>query len=171
MDNKNKKAVSLIEILLILAILSIAIVPFVHIISLSIPVDSHTDDEYMATLLAQHVMETIIAKRIKNPGFLPSVSESKPIVSLNQTDKISEYFDYFEEFKGPVTKKQDSQLYWAIDKFKCKVDTYLLDSNLFKVVVYIIYQKDGREMKVYLERLFPYNNYIGDNNVEDDGEH
>ena len=165
MDNKNKKAVSLIEILLILAILSIAIVPFVHIISLSIPIDSHTDDEYMANLLSQHVMETIIAKKIKNPNFLPSVSESKPIVS-NQTDKISEYFDYFEEFKGPITKNQDSQLYWAIDKFKCKVDTYLLDSNLFKVVVYIIYKKDGREMKVYLERLFPYDNYI-----DDEGEH
>ncbi len=167
----NKQAASLIEILLVLAILSVAILPFVHIIGMSYPVDSHTDDEYMATLLAQHIMESIIAKRDKNPNFLPSVSELKPVVKANElSNNLSEYFSYFEEYKGPVTKSDEPQLYWSINKFKCKVDTYLLDSNIFKVVVYVIYQEDKREMKVYLERLFSQNNYIDeiDNDIEED---
>ena len=169
-----KKGMSLIETLLILAILSIVIVPLAHIINIASPTESSEDDEYLAVLFAHHVMEEIIAKRALDPNFLPTVCKSAPIVStIDNAKDINDYFKYFEEFKGPVTEANSPQLYWAMKKYKCKVDTYLLDSNMFKVVVYISYPKDGREMKVYFERLLPQVvNCSLDNNVnsEEDGE-
>ena len=153
-----RKAISLLETLLVLAILSVSIYPLVHIIHISMPVTAHTDDEYMATLLAHHVMETIVARRAKDPSYIPSVSEACPVVRTSgSSDKISEYFSYFKEYNGPITETNDPQLYWTINNFKCKVDTYLLDKGMFKVFVYIIYKKDGREMKVFFERLLPLN--------------
>ncbi|MBR4330350.1 MAG: prepilin-type N-terminal cleavage/methylation domain-containing protein [Candidatus Riflebacteria bacterium] len=159
----KRKAFSLLETLLVLAILSVSIYPLAHIIYISMPLNLHTDDEYMATLLAHHVMETIVAKRAKDPSYIPAVSEACPVVSPpGSKEKISEYFTYFKEYGGPITEQNDPQLYWAISKFKCKVDTYFLDKNMFKVFVYIIYQKDGREMKVFFERLLPLNELPSD---------
>lgn len=166
---KKRKAFSIIEILLVLAIISLSFFPLVHLIVMSLPVDYQDDDEYIATLLAHHVMETIIAKKAKNSDYIPSASDDyKPIV-LNSEDakNISEYFDYFEEFKGPVTKTSDPQLYWAINKFKCKISTYLIDTNLFKVIVYINYQKSGKENRVFLERLLSQNNFVNNDDADD----
>ena len=164
----KRKAFSLLETLLVLAILSVSIYPLAHIIYISMPLNLHTDDEYMATLLAHHVMETIVAKRAKDPSYIPTVSEACPVVSPpGGKEKISEYFTDFKEYGGPVTEQNDPQLYWAISKFKCKVDTYFLDKNIFKVFVYIIYQKDGREMKVFFERLLPLNESPSDDIVEE----
>lgn len=164
----NRKALSLLETLLVLAILSVSIYPLAHIIYISMPLNLHTDDEYMATLLAHHVMETIVAKRAKDPSYIPSVSEASPVVlPPGSSEKVSEYFSNFKEYNGPVNEKNDPQLYWAINKFKCKVDTYFLDKGMFKVFVYIIYQKDGREMKVFFERLLPLNESPSDENSEE----
>ncbi len=164
----KRKAFSLLETLLVLAILSVSIYPLAHIIYISMPLNLHTDDEYMATLLAHHVMETIVARRAKDPSYIPSVSEASPVVSLpGNSEKTSEYFTDFKEFGGPISEQKDPQLYWAISKFKCKVDTYFLDKGMFKVFVYIIYQKDGREMKVFFERLLPLNESPSDENSED----
>ena len=168
MNNINRKAFSLLETLLVLAILSVSIYPLAHIIYISMPLNLHTDDEYMATLLAHHVMETIVAKRAKDPSYIPSVSEASPVVlPPGSSEKVSEYFSNFKEYNGPVNEKNDPQLYWAINKFKCKVDTYFLDKGMFKVFVYIIYQKDGREMKVFFERLLPLNESPSDENSEE----
>ena len=156
--NTNRKATSLLETLLVLAVLSVAIYPLVHIICISMPANLHTDDEYMATLLAHHVMETIVARRAKDPSYMPSVTEACPVVpSPGSSEKISEYFSFFKEYNGPITETKDPQLYWAINKFKCKIDTYFQDKGMFKVFVYIIYKKDGRDMKVFFERLLPLN--------------
>ena len=163
----NKKALSLFETLLVMAILSVSIYPLVHIIYISMPISSHSDDEYMATLLAHHVMESIVAKRAKDPSYIPSVSEACPVaLPSGSSDKISEYFSFFKEYNGSITETNDPQLYWAIKKFKCKVDTYFLDKDMFKVFVYIIYQKDGREMKVFFERLLPLNEALSDEQNE-----
>ena len=164
----KRKAFGLLETLLVLAILSVSIYPLAHIIYISMPLNLHTDDEYMATLLAHHVMETIVARRAKDPSYIPSVSEAAPVVSTpDSSEKISEYFSDFKEYGGPINEKNDSRLYRAISKFKCKVDTYFLDKNMFKVFVYIIYQKDGREMKVFFERLLPLNESPSDLNNEE----
>lgn len=153
------------EILLVLTVLSFSLFPLVHIIAMTSPVDLHTDDEYMATLLAQHVMETIIAKRANNPNYLPSVSDFRPVVaSIGTLEQTSEFFNDFKEFNGPVSENLEPQLYWAMNKFKCRVDTYLLDDALFKVVVYITYVHDGRDMKVYVERLFAQNSILPQEN-------
>ena len=159
----TKKGTSLFETLLILAILSVSIYPLAHIVYMSMPVVSHTDDEYLATLLAHHVMETIVAKRAKDPSYLPSISEACSIVASHEdSEKISEYFTDFKEYNGPITETNDPQLYWAVKKFKCKVDTYFLDKNTFKVFVYIIYSKEGKEKKVFFERLLPVNEISSD---------
>ncbi len=165
---------NLVEILLILAILTFVIVPFVRIVNMASPAESHADDEYLAVLLAHHVMEEIIAKRALDVNYLPAISESSPIVlKEGDSSKINEHFSYFEEFKGAITEANSPQLFWAMKKYKCKVDTYLLDSGMFKIVIYISYPKEGREIKVYLERLLPQvNNTFSKNkdNSEDDGE-
>ncbi len=158
-----RKGTSLFETLLVLAILSVSIYPLAHIIYMSMPTVSHTDDEYLATLLAHHVMETIVARRAKDPSYLPSMSEACPVVASPEgNDKISEYFTDFKEYNGPVTETNDPQLYWAVKKFKCKVDTYFLDKNTFKVFVYIIYSKEGKDKKVFFERLLPVNEISSD---------
>ncbi len=167
---KNIKDISLIEALLILALLSISIYPLAHIISLSKPIKLHTDDQYLATLLAHHVMETIIAKRAKDPSFLPKMSKAEPIVFTPAfSEPLCEYFKYFKEFNGPITETSDSQLYWALNKYKCKVDTYFLDENIFKVIVYIIYENNGKEMKIFFERLLPQSD-LSLSNDENNGE-
>ena len=59
--HRTKFGTSLIEMLLALAILSISMYPIVYIVNIAMPVTVHNDDEYLATMLAHHVIETIVA--------------------------------------------------------------------------------------------------------------
>lgn len=153
---KFKEGTSHIELLLALAILSISLYPLAYVLHISMPPRVHSDDEYMATLLAHHVMETIVAKRAKDPSYLPNMRESKPIVfTTGSNEGVSEYFEKITAFNGPITKEEDPELFRAVSRFRCNLDTYFLDENMFKVIVYVTYEKEGREMKVFFERLLP----------------
>ena len=167
MINK-KKDLSLIECLIVFAILSMSLFPLIQIIKFASPVNTNTDDEYLASLLAHHVMETIIAKRANNSSFFPSVSESYPVVLASESNKISEYFDDLPEFDGAINKTNSPRLFNAFNKYKCKIDSFFLDSNLFKIVVYISFNKNGHKTRVYFERLLPQNNFeVEDKDIQD----
>lgn len=155
-NHTKRKGTTLIEMLLVLSILSVSMYPLVYIINIAVPPKINNDDEYMATLLAHHVIETIVARRAKDPYYLPQMCQSTPVVSTEGAHPIvNEYFANIAEYNGPITSTNEPQLYWSLNKFNCHADTYYLDENMFKIIVYVTYQKDGRTMKVFFERLLP----------------
>lgn len=146
------------ELLLALSILSAALYPVVFIFRIASPAKMKNHNEYMATLLAHHVIETIVAKRAKNPAYLPAMSDPEPVVqSAESVEPVSQHFRSISETGESITESNDPQLFWSLKPFKCQIDTYYLDGSLFKALVYITYQKEGRTMKVFFERLLPQN--------------
>ena len=120
------------------------------------PAKQTNHQEYTATLLAHHVIETIVARRAVNPSYLPAMSEPEPVVeSAEHVEPVSQYFRNISANNDSITETNDSQLFWTLKPFKCQIDTYYLDGNLFKAIVYITYQREGRTMKVFFERLLP----------------
>ena len=161
-EQKTKYDLSLIELLLALAILSVSLYPIVHIAHIySLPaVDSN--DNLQATMLAHHVMETIKTQRANDSHYLPSqASDFQKIVA--------EYFAKVFQCSEARRENQDLLLKTALDKYKCSIDTYFLDEKLFKVIVYVTYKKDGRNRKVFFERLFTQKNlYFGEEENEEE---
>lgn len=146
------------ELLLALSILSAALYPVVFIFRIASPPRQKNHNEYLATLLAHHVVETIVARRAKNPAFLPAMSDSEPVVqSAGSVEPVSQFFRSISDNGESITENDSSQLFWSLKPFNCQIDTYYLDGNLFKAIVYITYQKEGRTMKVFFERLLPQN--------------
>lgn len=160
---KTKSGISLIEMLLALAILSVCLYPIAYITCIANTVSpgiTQSDDECLATLLAHHIMETIIAKRGCNSAYLPSMSKQAPVVQTS-AGEINEYFKDFSD-SNPKTVTADKQLLEKLSKFSCSVDTYYLDDNMFKVIVYVTYKRDGREIKTFFERLFTQGDIVVD---------
>ena len=163
----NKKNLSLIELLVVLTILSVSFFPLTQIINLaSRKTRSNNDSFFIATMIAHHVMESIIAKRDANPNWLPSVCDYKSIVLASDTESVNEYFDTFVEYDGAITQAKDSRLFETLKKYKCRIDSYFLEKDLFKIVVYITYLEDKIEKKIYLERILSHNSYNPENETE-----
>ena len=153
---KRRVGASHIELLLVLAMLSVAMYPLAYIFNLAMPPKAGDSDEYLAAMLAHHVMETIIAKRAKDSSYFPVMSSSRPVVStLGSKEEICEYFANLSGYSGAVTESVDPRLFRFLNKFKCSIDTYYLDENMFKIIVYVTYLKEGAERKVFFERLLP----------------
>lgn len=154
MNLKRRNGTNLLELLLALSILSGALYPIVYIFKMSRPTIQKTQTEYLATLLTHHVVETIVANKIANPDYLPPMTESQPVVQNdNSVTQVSDYFRYASEKGEAIVENDPSQLFWPLKQFSCRVNTYYLEGFLYKAIVYITYQKDGKEMKVFLERL------------------
>ncbi len=148
------------ELLLALAVLSAAMYPIVFIFRIGSPPRQSNQQEYMATLLAHHVIETIVAKRAQDPSYLPAMSDPEPVVqSAEHVEPVSQYFRNLSTTGESITENDDPQLFWSLKPYKCQIDTYYLDESLFKAIVYITYQREGRTMKVFFERLLPQKNF------------
>ncbi len=151
--SNRRQGTNILELLLALSILSVSLYPIVYIFRIAHPPRQKTHTEYLATLLAHHAMETIIAKKALDPAYLPMMSDDQPVVeSADAIANVSEYFRDISE-KGENLNEDDSQLYWSLKQFNCRIDTYYLEGALFKAIVYVSYIKDGRTMKVFFERL------------------
>ncbi|GAB4273924.1 MAG: hypothetical protein Kow0029_13920 [Candidatus Rifleibacteriota bacterium] len=162
-DQKSRRGTNLLELLLALAILSGSLYPIVYIFKMAQPAREKTQNEFLATLLAHHVAETIVAGKIANKDYLPQMSEAKPVVSIaDSAQQVSEFFKYISEKGEPVVEDDASQLYWPLKQFNCQLDTYYLEGLLYKVIIYITYNEDGRKMKVFLERLMAQPELIPD---------
>lgn len=154
MNLKSRNGTNLLELLLALSILSGALYPIIYIFKMSKPARQNTQTEYLATLLTHHVIETIIASKIANADYLPPMTELQPVVqTTNAVAQVSEYFQNISASGNAIVENDSSQLYWSLKQFACQVDTYYLEGALYKAIVYITYEKDGKPMKVFLERL------------------
>lgn len=153
--NKHRKKehkTNLLELLLALAILSASLYPIAFIFRLSKPSIKKTQQEFLATLLAHHVIESIVATKRQDTDYLPQMTEKEAVVEMNNsTVGLSEYFVQSSEQNIPIGENDD--LYWSLKPFRCKVDTYYLEGSIYKVIVYISYKEEGKEMRVSLERL------------------
>jgi hypothetical protein len=157
---QSKRGTSLMELLLALAILSAAMYPVVFIFRIGSPPKQSNQQEYMATLLAHHVIESIVARHAQNPSYLPMMSDAEPIVeSVEHVEPVSRYFRELSDANESITEFSDPQLFWSLKPYKCQIDTYYLADGLFKVIVYITYQREGRTMKVFFERLLPQRSF------------
>lgn len=157
---RPKRATSLMELLLALAILSAAMYPVVFIFRIGSPPKQNNQQEYMATLLAHHVIENIVARHAQNPSYLPTMSDAEPVVeSVEHVEPVSRYFRELSDTGESITESSDPQLFWSLKPYKCQIDTYYLADGLFKVIVYITYQREGRTMKVFFERLLPLRSF------------
>ena len=151
-SRKKTTKTNLLELLLALAILSASLYPIAYIFKLGRPSIKKTQIEFLATLLAHHVMESIVAAKNLDSDYLPMMTEKESIVEThNSISNLSEYFAKASESNLPIDDKDE--LYWSLKPFKCKVDTYYLEGSIYKVIVYISYLKEGKEMRVFLERL------------------
>ena len=151
-EKKVTKNTNLLELLLALAVLSVSLYPIVYIFKLGQPTVKRTQKEFLATLLAHHVIETIVAAKNANPDYLPLMTAKEQVVETgNSVNNLSEYFLNASPNNLPIMRNDG--LYWSLKPFKCKVDTYYLEGSIYKVIVYISYFKEGKEMKVFLERL------------------
>jgi len=152
----HKQPANILELLLALAILSVSMYPLVYIFRISQVPRQKTQTEYLATLLAHHVIETIVARKSVNPSFLPFMSEAEPVVqSSDSVAPVSHYFRGIGEDGENITENDPGQLYWHLKQFSCQIDTYYLEGALYKVIVYISYLNEGRKMRVFFERLLP----------------
>ncbi len=157
---RHSRGTSLMELLLALAVLSAAMYPIVFIFRIGSPPRQSNQQEYMATLLAHHVIETIVARRAQDPSFLPTMSYAEPVVqSAENVEPVSQYFRNIASSGESITESEDPQMFWSLKPYKCQVDTYYLADNLFKAIVYITYQREGRTMKVFFERLLPQKHF------------
>lgn len=150
----GRQGSNILELLLALAILSVSLYPIVYIFRIAHPPRQKTHTEYLATLLAHHAMETIIARKALDSAYLPTMSDPEPVVqSADAINHVSEYFRDITESGENISEDSDSQLFWSLKQFNCSIDTYYLEGALFKAIVYVTYLKDGRTMKVFFERL------------------
>lgn len=154
MAKKISKGTNLLELLLALSILSASLYPLVYIFKMAQPEAEKTQKEFLATLLCQHVIETIVANKIQNPDYLPQMTDSEPVVQgKTSVQQVSEYFAKLSQKNRPIEENDNSRLYEHLKPFKCQVDTYYLEGMIYKTMVYISYMQDKRKMKVFLERL------------------
>ncbi|PKL50456.1 MAG: hypothetical protein CVV42_02880 [Candidatus Riflebacteria bacterium HGW-Riflebacteria-2] len=155
-QKKRKQPANILELLLALSILSVSMYPLVYIFRISQVPRQKTQTEYLATLLAHHVIETIVARKSVNPTFLPFMSEAEPVVqSSDSVAPVSYYFRGIGEDGENIRENDTTQLFWHLKQFNCQIDTYYLEGALYKVIVYISYLNEGRKMRVFFERLLP----------------
>lgn len=163
---KQKQSANILELLLALSILSVSMYPLVYIFRISHAPRQKTQTEYLAILLAHHVIETIVARKRVDPSFLPLMSEAEPVVqSADSVAPVSPYFRGICESGENISENDPAQLFWHLKQFKCQIDTYYLEGALYKVIVYVSYLNEGRKMRVFFERLLPQK---GTESEEDD---
>ncbi|MBI3039798.1 hypothetical protein HYY75_12265 [bacterium] len=162
-----KKGVTVTELLLTFCLLTISLAPLYYLYTLTKKPPERSNAELLAVLLAQHVVEAIVASKISNPESLPPMTSEEPLVTHDgDVRSVSIYFrNLFGKFQG-VSIEDDPVLYWAFKPYQCKLDTYYLEDQLYKVIAYISYQEENRQKRVYLERLLdqriPYSSTPGE---------
>lgn len=144
----------MLELLGVFCILSISLAPLLYLVRLTKGAEERSEMEFTATLLAQHVMEKIVALSIANPSSLPPMTPEQPLVAgPDGAGAVSEYFRFLLGDYRTITQEESPKLYWALKPYSCQVDTYYLEDRLYKIIVYIGYEEDARRKRIYLERL------------------
>lgn len=154
-----KREFNIIDILIIIALISFLFIPIVQLIEYFSPKESQTYEDHMAKILANHAMENILTIKKQNPSWLPSITEYKPVLIASGVSYV--FGEYFEDFsKNCNIKTGDSNLFSILKKYNYKIDTYFSDSNKFKVVVYVTYEKNNKFKRAFAETLLSQDNLI-----------
>ena len=154
---RSDSGASLLDILLAACLLSVSLVPLFYLFKLSRPTFAKSPMEFSATLLANHVMESIVADKLADPDSLPTMTGEEPIVVTNEGfHAVSEYFRHILDQTQGLEEKNHQVLYWSFKPFRCKVDTYYLEDYLYKVIVYISFVEEGQDRKIFVERLLEH---------------
>ena len=152
--HSRRRGSSLLELLFATCILSVSLAPLFYIFYFTRKAQVQSEMEFMASLLAQHVMEEIVGYCHNHPDALPPMTGEEPIVlSAGMPQKVSEYFREILDCHEGIDDKTHPSLYWSMKPFTCQVDTYFLEANLYKVIVYILYEESGQKKRVFAERL------------------
>lgn len=152
-----RSAASQLEILLAACFLSVTLVPLLFIVRMASPLDHRSPTEFVATLLAHHVMERIIAEKADNPESLPAMTVSQPIVGSGVGfSDVSRYFRDFLGYRNSLEEQHQPDLYHCLRPYQCQVDVYYLEGNVYKVIACISYTEEDRQKRVFLERLFDH---------------
>jgi hypothetical protein len=147
-----------LELLLAVCLLSVSLGPLFYLFNITKRHQPQSDMEMLGTLLAQHAMERIVAQCAAAPEMLPTMTSEEPVVASPDTPQVvSEYFRDLLNTPEGITESDSSALFWAFKPFKCQVDTYYIEDNLYKAIVYIHYEEGGQRKRVFLERLISRN--------------
>lgn len=154
---KTSIGTAVVELLLAACLLSVALVPLFYILRFTkLPVVK-SESDFMATLLAHHAVETIVAQNLFDPKVLPTITGDEPVVVKPYGYRyVSPYFREILNHWNGLEEADNPVLFWAMKQFSCNVDTYYLEDNLFKAIVYIDWEERGRPKRIFLERLLDH---------------
>jgi hypothetical protein len=126
----------------------------VFLVHLSAPNKLSSQNEYLATLLAHHATETLIAQKALDKAYLPKIAQNLPVVvKTNSAEQSHPYFNGLLPNGQDLNETTDPILFWAFTPFTLSIDNYLLDNNLFKAICKVSYIKDSKTMQIFFERL------------------
>jgi len=135
-------------------LLSVSLIPLFYLFNLTKKAAEISEKEVLASLLAHHVMEEIVAFCNNNPDSLPPITNEEPTVrSPENPQNVSEYFREILGKSDGLSETDFPALYWALKQYKCQIDTYFLEDNIYKVIVYVTFEDSGQKRKIFLERL------------------
>ncbi len=144
----------LLELLLAASIFTVALVPLMYLFRLSRPPEKTSEMEFTATLLAHHVMEKILAEKLSDPRYLPPVTSEDPTVVIpGKLQPVSEFFRGILGKETGLEETDQAKLYWLLKPFSCQVNNYYLDDYIYKIIVYITYEEEGKNKRVFVEHL------------------
>ena len=113
-----------------------------------------SEKEFIATLIAHHATETLIAKRSIDPSYIPQMTANAPVVMKSESTVIPhEYFTTITASGTYITKSDNSKLFEAIKDLTFTIDTYLLDTRFYKVICRINYKNKNKNKQIFFERL------------------
>ncbi len=149
-----RRAMTMVELLIAFSVLSLALAPLCYLFSFSSGDRQTSDREVFANLLAHHVLESILAARLEDPQQLPAMSAEEDIVGTDgQYHQTSAHFARLLGASESARPDDHPQLFAALRGYRCKVDTYYLDHQLYRVLVFVSFEEGGRRKQVYLERM------------------
>ena len=153
--NKVQKTfgATLIEILLCFAILSTSLYPIAFLFQ-NFGINNKTSEkEFLATLIAHHATETLIAKRSIDPSYIPKMTSNAPVAMKSEIPEIPhEYFESITASGSYITDSNESKLFNVIKDFTFTIDTYLLDTRFYKVICKINYNENNKNKQIFFER-------------------
>lgn len=156
--NKYADSATLIELLICLAILSSTLYPLVYMLQLSRPKHPSSQNEYLATLLAHHATEALVAKRALSPDYLPEIVSNSPVVvHKNSANRPHTLFDSLMPDGAQMNETNDSEVFWAFKPFNFSIDTYIADNNFYKVICQVNYTSNNLKSRIYFDKLISLN--------------
>lgn len=160
MSNNNLKirssysGATLIEILLCFAILSASLYPIAFLFQHIGIDDRNSKKEFLATLLAHHATETLIAKRSLDASYVPQIANRMPVAMQTDSPLVPhEYFKAITPNGNCITNLNKPKIFNEIKDFTFSIATYLIDTRFYTAICTIHYSEKGKQKQVFFQRL------------------